>query len=293
MQEFHPRSRYRRVDKKAQSKLILGALFMVGIMLLFWYNLKDYKEEEENKIVDHKDYIPEPKLGVIYARPNFTLSYVEKYEIPEFVAYRLTVDMMNKKKFSRDQDFNPDPGIAEKSAHYHDYKNSGYRRGHLVPSADMAWDKQSMDATFLLSNIAPMLEEFNDGVWLELEHNVRDWSRKYKNIMVVAGPAFNDSITTIGQNEVLVPRYYFKAIFKVEEKRPSVVGFLFDQTNSTDARLEEFIVPIDSIEKITGLDLFSNMYGDWEEEIRLEKQRGRTVGQWTLNEKWYLKRIEN
>ena len=265
---------------------------MIGIMLLFWFNLKDYQEEEEQKVYDNKDYIPEPNRGVLYSKPHFTLSYVEQYELPEFVAYRLTVDMMNKKKFPRDQDFNPDPAIRENSSHYHDFKNSGYRRGHLVPSADIAWDKQSMDETFLLSNVAPMREEFNDGIWLELEHNVRDWSRKYKNIMVVAGPVFRDSISSIGKNEVLVPRYYYKAIFKAEEKKPAVVGFLFDQTRANGARLEEFIVTIDSIEHITGLDLFSNMYGSWDEEIRLEKQTKRRQGEWPFNEKWYVERMK-
>jgi len=293
MREIRPHSRLRRADKKSQTKLILGALFLIGVMILFWYNLKDYKKEESQKMFSNTDYIPAPNHGVIYSKPNFTLSYVEKYELPEFVAYRLTVDMMNQKKFPRDQDFDPDPAIKENSAHYHDYKNSGYRRGHLVPSADMAWDKQSMNATFLLSNVAPMREEFNDGPWLELEHNVRDWSRKYKNIMVVAGPVFRDSLSTIGSNDVLVPRYYYKAVFKVEVKRPEVIGFLFDQTLSNNARLENFIVPIDSIEKVTGLDLFSNMYGSWDEEIRLEKQNKRSEGQWSFSEKWYLKRIDN
>ncbi len=290
MQHFQRHTRYKRSDRKSQIRMIIGALFLLGTMALFWFNLKESQIEEESKLNPIIDFIPEVNQGVIYTKPNFSLSYVEKYEIPEWVAYRLTVDMMNKKKFPRNQDFNPDPSIREKSAHYHDYKNTGYRRGHLVPSADMSWDKESMDATFLLSNIAPMKESFNDGIWLELEHNVRDWSRKYISVIVVAGPAFTDAIKTIGNNDVLVPRYFYKAIFKVEGDKAEVIGFMFDQTNEDDRRLEQCIVPIDSIEKMTGLDLFSNLYGTWEEEIRLEKQALPTDGQWTFNEKWYNER---
>ena len=78
MQEIRPHSRFRRADKKSQTKLILGVLFLISIMILFWYNLKDYKKEEAQKIYSNTDYIPAPKQGVIYSKPNFTLSYVEK-----------------------------------------------------------------------------------------------------------------------------------------------------------------------------------------------------------------------
>lgn len=268
-----------------------GAIFLLGIILLFWYTARENAIEttyNDNTTLE----TPEAFRGEIYNKPNFSLSYVEEYEIPEWVTYRLTVGMLNEKKHPRDQDFNPDPAIKTQSAHYHDYKQSGYRRGHLVPSADMAWDKPSMDATFLLSNIAPMKEEFNDGIWLELEHNVRDWARMYKDITVVAGPVFNDSLGVIGKNEVLVPRYFYKAIFTAQNDQPEVIGFLFDQTESDPGKLYEYIVPIDSIEKITGLDLFANMYGDWDKEIALEKNKQVEKGEWPFNEKWYQERID-
>ena len=293
MRELKTNRRHRRADPKSQFRLIVAVLFLVGIMILFWYNLKEYRESEIQNEPDLKEYLPVAKKGKVYHKPSYSLSYVEKYEIPEWVAYRLTVEMMNRKKYPRNQDFNPDPEIAEGSAHYHDYKQSGYRRGHLVPSADMAWDKKSMDATFLLSNIAPMLEEFNDGIWLELEHNVRDWSRKYKDIFIIAGPVFNDSIKTIGNNEVLVPRYYYKAIFTLTENKPLVIGFLFDQTTPDPLRLENYVVPVDSIEKLTGLDLFENLYGSWDTEILLEKQDSISANEWPINDKWYAERMDN
>lgn len=292
MREIRSGSRHRRTDKKSTYKLLFGILFIVIIMIIFWVNLKEYQAEEEKIILDDKFYLPEANLGTVYHKPYFSLSYVEQFEIPEWVAYRLTEGMLNKKKFPREQDFQPDPEISEGSAHYRDYKQSGFRRGHLVPSADMSWDKKAMDATFLLSNIAPMSEAFNDGIWLELEHNVRDWARQFGDIFVVAGPVFTDPVSTIGKNEVLVPRYYYKAIFRVQDQKPEVISFLLDQMNASDHTLEEFIVPVDSIEKLTGLDLFSNMYGSWDAEIELEAQQTKSKRKWPFNEQWYLQRIE-
>lgn len=291
--EIRRQSRHQQTNQKSLNKMLFGLAFLIGIMLLFWYNVKDYQKTEVAKTAEVKNVLPDAVSGVIYNKPYYSLSYVEQYEIPEWVAYKLTVGMLNQQKFPRNQDFNPDPAITSTSAHYHDYKQSGYRRGHLVPSADMAWNKPAMDATFLLSNIAPMREEFNDGVWLELEHNVRDWARRYNEIDVVTGPVFRDSIAVIGRNDVLVPRYFYKAVFTTQNQKPEVIGFLFDQTINTAERLDAFVVPIDSIEKLTGIDLFAGRYGDWDEEIRLEKRDKIEKGQWLFNEKWYKERTNN
>ncbi len=256
----------------------------VGILVLFMFYLNKLNLAQTQSAIAPLEYFPEPENGIVYHKPHFSLSYVERFEIPEWVTYTLTAEMMNKPKHERDQDFNPDPSIASASGHYRDYKSSGYRRGHLVPSADMAWNKEAMDATFLLSNVAPMLEEFNDGVWLDLEHNVRDWSRQYQNITVLEGPIFANPITSIGENEILVPRYFYKAVFTIQDGEPQVIGFIFDQSIQTYKSLAESVVPIDSIENVTGIDLFSNLYGQWDKEIILEKRNEITHGEWPFRQ---------
>ena len=283
----------KQASRKSSTRFFVTIFLIIGIFVLFWYQLKDFQAAESKVIESQKDYLPEPNRGRVYEKPFFSLSYVEKFELPEWVAYRLTSDMMNKPNHPRNQDFNPDPAIESGSAHYHDYKQSGYRRGHLVPSADMSWNQEAMDATFLLSNVAPMLEDFNDGIWLELEHNVRDWARKYKSITVITGPIFRDSIEVIGENEVLVPKYFYKAVFTTNKDKPNAIGFIFNQHDTTFGTLENYIVSIDSIEKETGLDLFANMYGSWEEEIRIEKQKERFGLEWPFNPHWYKERMEN
>lgn len=292
MSEFRIPSHNRRYEKKAASKLVWMAVIFVGVIFLAMYFLDGLQRIEAPQKSTDKTYTPDPKAGVVYRKPNFTLSYVEEYELPEWVSYELSVDMMNAPKAKRDQDFNPDPAIRSGSGHYRDYKGSGYRRGHLVPSADMAWHKESMDATFLLSNVAPMREEFNDGIWLELEHNVRDWSRKYKSVSVVTGPLFLDASTTIGDNEILVPKYFYKAIFTTQDSTPMAIAFLFDQQQNGYGRLEEYMISVDSLEKISGIELFEGLYGNWENEIKIEKQKDTPGDEWPFNERWYVQRRE-
>ena len=292
MNEFRLPTHNKRYEKKSVGKLAFMVLFLVAIIFMFMYYLNQMGETGSIPTSSTHLYTPDPREGVVYHKPNFSLSYVEKYELPEWVSYELTIDMMNAPKRKRDQDFNPDPAITTGSGHYHDYKSSGYRRGHLVPSGDMAWNKASMDATFLLSNVAPMLEDFNDGIWLELENNVRDWSRKHRKIEIVAGPVFVNPLDTIGENQILVPRYFYKAVFTIDGGKPEVIGFLFNQALSTYDGLEAYEVSIDSIEKMTGLDLFANLYGNWDEEIRLEKIVHPYPAEWPFNDRWYQQRLE-
>lgn len=292
MSEFRIPSHNKRYGKKAFNRMVFFALFIAGLIFLGLFYIDEFTPIAELPGAPTISYYPEANQGVVYHKPSFSLSYVEKYELPEWVTYELTVGMMNKKKFERNQDFNPDPDIVTGSGHYRDYKSSGYSRGHLVPSADMAWKKKAMDATFLLSNVAPMRAQFNDGIWLELEHNVRDWARRYEHITVIAGPVFSGASATIGDNKILVPKYYYKAIFTINDNQPDVIAFLFDQRDENPGALSSYVVSVDSLEKIIGIDLFSNLYGDWDEEIRLEKRGGITEGEWPFNERWAKQRRE-
>jgi len=282
-----------RTTTKSSKSLLVTGLLIIGVIILFWYNLKEFQGTENKKIENTLDFLPAPHQGEIYNKPFFSLSYVEKFELPEWVAYRLTKEMMDKPNLPRNQDFIPDPAISTGSAHYHDYKRSGFSKGHLVPSADMSWNKEAMNITFLMSNIAPMSETFNSGIWLELENDVRDWAKKNKNLIVITGPIFSDSLGVMGENDVLIPRYFYKAVFTADKGKPSAIGFIFDQKNPNPGTLDEYIVSIDSTEKQTGFDLFANMYGSWENEIKTEKEKTKPRGEWPLNPYWYQKRIEN
>jgi len=275
--------------------MIITIAVVCGLMIAFWEVIRETwvtPDPVQTARVEVALTPPESRLGVRYDKPGFVLSYVEEYELPEWVTYLLTREMLTGDRLERTQDFEPDDAIVSGSAHYRDYKGSGYRRGHLVPSADMAHDAASMNATFLMSNVAPMTQAFNDGIWLELEHHVRDWARRHGDVQVIAGPVLADWIDSIGTNAVMVPRYYYKAIFTDAGAAPRVIGFLFDQTEVGPGRLSRYVVPIDSLEKLTGIDFFANRYGTWDAEIELEGGKSIDRHAWPWNDYWYRQRLE-
>lgn len=275
MQQDDIRRRHKRANPKGFYSMIITIAVICVLLIMGWNSAKPYLSQKfDSKPSVLSIPFPETFQGELYKKTAFVFSYVEEFELVEWVAYRLTESEVKSDKIPRNQDFQPDPFISTESAHYWDYKNSGYRIGHLVPSYDMAYNKKAMDETFLMSNVVPMKEEFNDGIWHELEKDVRDWAVKYKVVDVVTGPVFKNGLGEIGDNKVFVPRYFYKVIFSDENSEPRCIGFLFDQTNTEGKDPMKYNVPIDSIEKVTGLDFFSNRYGTWEKEIELEGKIG-------------------
>ena len=66
-----------------------------------------------------------------------------------------------------------------------------------------------------------------------------------------------------------MPKYYYKVILDIKEPEFKAIGFLMENKGSKKA-LEEFAVPIDSIEKVTGLDFFPMLPDSLEDLLESE-----------------------
>jgi len=210
------------------------------------------------------DYLPVPSNDLV-KHTYYTLSYNEKYEQANWVYYSLTDSMVIKGGSERSNKFKEDKMVSTGSAKSADYTKSGYDRGHLCPAADMDFNPIAMEESFLMSNICPQAPDFNRGIWKELETEVRDWAKKEHKLYVVTGPVFNDNKGTIGQEEVLVPGYFFKILYE-ETNQPKIMAFVFPNRKS-DRPLTDFAVPVDEVEKLTGLDFFSQIPDELENKL--------------------------
>lgn len=76
-------------------------------------------------------------------------------------------------------------------ARNHDYKQSGFDRGHLAAAGNHRLCQEYADETFVLSNIAPQVGAgFNRDAWNNLEKYVRKLARMHKNVYVCTGPLY-------------------------------------------------------------------------------------------------------
>ena len=203
--------------------------------------------------------------SAIVRHTGFTLEYNEKYEQAKWVAYVLTKDKVMG-NYPRTDNFRADPLVITGSATLADYKNSGYDRGHLYPAADAAWDTNSMNDCFYLSNMTPQIHAFNAGIWGKLETQVRDWSYKFDSLLIVTGGILRDGLPTIGIDSVAVPEYFYKVILCKNGTDISGIGFILKSDNSS-LPLKNFAVTIDSIERVTGIDFFPQLPDSIESKV--------------------------
>ncbi|MFV8376428.1 DNA/RNA non-specific endonuclease [Flavobacterium sp. LB1P71] len=161
----------------------------------------------------------------------YTLSYDEKYEQAECVAYELNESYLKNSDFKRPF-FIEDPKVETGSADWRNYKNSGYDKGHLCPAGDMEFAFNAYSDTFFTSNISPQLHDFNGGVWSRLEQKVRYWAIKYFGIYVVTGGVLECSLKTIGKENVSVPAYFYKVLLDNSEGKFKMIAFLVPNTES-------------------------------------------------------------
>ncbi len=246
---------------------------IMSISLLICYNCSQKISQPINNNtldVSEFDYLPTSTTGQVVRHNSYALSYSEKDEQAEWVAYTLTPQDFKGSKRKRPY-FIEDPKVKTKSASWHNYRKSGYDRGHLCPAGDRKGNKTCYDETFYTSNISPQKHSFNSGIWNKLEHKVRHWAKKNKHLYVVTGGVLTDSnLETIGQEKVSVPKYFYKIILDYTEPEIKAIAFLIPHKQSK-MPLKYFVVSIDALEKRTGIDFFPKLPDALENTLEQEK----------------------
>ncbi len=206
------------------------------------------------------------KQVIVYT--GFTLQYNELHEQADWVAYQLTRDEVLG-ELKRKDHFRSDKQVLSGSASLKDYSRSGYDRGHLAPAADMKWDKDAMNESFLFSNMSPQIKTFNRGIWKRLEAIIRTFAVNNEAIFVVTGPVLHEGLKTIGANKVSVPEYYYKVILDLHGDEIKGIAFLLPQI-AEGKDLSLFAVSIDSVEVVTGLNFFDGLTDTIEDSLERE-----------------------
>lgn len=216
--------------------------------------------------------MPEEKQGQIIQRTGYTLAYDAKNKTPQWVAWELTNEETRGKE-ERTNDFQPDPEVIGTKVVTYDYSGSGYDRGHMAPAGDMKWSKQAMQESFYMTNICPQDHNLNTEDWNDLEMKSREWARRYGKVHIVCGPIYKGIRNEyIGEHRVKVPDAFFKVILIDDARKSYALGFLFEN-KAGERPLKEYLVSVDEIERITGMDFFSVLPDNLEDRLEAETLR--------------------
>ncbi|TLD20922.1 Glutaminase A [Venturia nashicola] len=203
---------------------------------------------------------------------SLTSSYDRRTRNPHWVAEHITPSSLAISAGDRKHSvFSEDLSIPLKfRAKLKDYYRSGYDRGHQVPAADAKWSQEAMDSTFALSNMCPQVGEgFNRDYWAHFEDFCRRLTTRYPSVRIVTGPLYlpkreadgkwRVSYEVIGSPpNIAVPTHFYKVIFAEDGLvggQVAVGAFVLPNAHiPNDKPLQEFEVPLEAIERASGLE---------------------------------------
>lgn len=196
---------------------------------------------------------------------GFRVSFNRENHTPNWVAWELlgsetSGETGRYNKFWQDTDIEGCPVTR-------DYSNSGLDRGHMCPAADQKWSHEAMVDCFSLANIVPQAKSLNTGAWKTLESKERLWAQRDSAILIVAGPIYGASDTQrIGETGVRVPSAFFKVLAAPYLAEPRGIAFVYPNMTAP-GNMENYVMTIREVEKLTGYDFFHNLPDDMEDAI--------------------------
>ncbi|XP_006640741.1 endonuclease G, mitochondrial [Lepisosteus oculatus] len=213
-----------------------------------------------------------PSLSNIKTRESYVVSYDSRNRTAHWVIEQLNGETLTGDSDRKFCDFKEDDTVHS----YHraanaDYKGSGFDRGHLAAAANHKWSQKAMEETFYLSNVAPQNPHLNQNAWNNLEKYCRALTRHYQNVFVCTGPLYLPrqepdgkvyvKYQVLGKNNVAVPTHFFKVVILEKHKGEVELRSYVMPNAPVDDKipLERFLVPIESIERASGLLFVPNI----------------------------------
>ncbi|XP_061749959.1 endonuclease G, mitochondrial [Nerophis ophidion] len=214
-----------------------------------------------------------PSLSHVRTRESYVSSYDPRTRTPSWVIERLSGTSLSGSADRKFCDFKEDDSLHV----YHratnaDYKGSGLDRGHMAAAANHKWSQKAMEDTFYLSNVVPQNPHLNQKAWNNLEKLCRSLTKRYANVYVCSGPLYLPRqeadgklyvrYQVLGRNHVAVPTHFFKVLILEQAQGEGVELRSYVLPNEpVDEKipLERFLVPIETIERASGLLFVPNI----------------------------------
>lgn len=261
-----------------------------GITLLFVLVASGLWYGQERQVRDQLVWmgVPEwqsptlPSLHRVLRNEGFLVGWSDVRVNPLWVSYQL--------RAVEDPSAGPRPGFRKDwrtlwPVGTDHYAGSGYDRGHMAPNYAIAavHGREAQLDTFYMSNMSPQRPDLNRRLWQRLEEVVIDrFVPRFGEVQVITGPVFPERFFDNVFNRVglvEVPEAFYK-IIAVPGDKPRVLAFLMPQKVLGDEPLDAYLVSVDEIEGLTGLNFFPRL-----PDVVAEALEGEVITQgWALEE---------
>ena len=268
--------------------LIIAAILYINQEILQSQSEQQHLSPEKLEQESQQNYHQETETGLEFPQmtgdeklinyEGFTVCYNEKALIPHWVAYQMENYETDGETTRNGKKFRPDNALPYRQAEDDDYRNSGWARGHMAPAADFKWSGQAMSDTFYFTNCCPQNSSLNGGMWSTLEKKVRDAAVEYGSIWVITGPIVEkNSYGTIGNNNVIVPDAFFKAMLIYDGAKYHSIAFVMDNCKQK-SNMQKCAMSVNDLEKRLQMNLFEALDNTIEETV----ESSYTLPVWNL-----------
>lgn len=220
---------------------------------------------------------------------TYALSYNNAALQPNWVSWHLDAsdlgDIKRQSDFRADSEI-PDSWYAVKESDY-GYKEYGFDRGHMCPSADRSKSIRDNSETFLMTNMVPQTPNNNRIVWRLLEEYERSLAAEGCELYIVCGQAgsgggsdkgfFSEIPVPDSGRGIKIPSHLWKIILVLENgtddlKRINadtrVIAVLIPNTvECAEKKWQDYSLSVDELEALTGYDFFSAVPDEIEREL--------------------------
>ena len=270
-------------------------------------SMKDYKEawRLEYPQVSYENLSPTKEGAnkksqiVVKKTDDFGITYSLEWDNDK-VANRWTCYQLHEgntlSTTDRNKNFYEDDDVAV-TPKLEDYKNSGFSRGHLCPSADRLCSEEQNKQTFFLTNMQPQYQSHNSGLWGRLEEEVRNYAtddtktNAHCDTLYIVKAATISDVNLTGTpeagiydekcvggeghaHELIVPKYFYMALLHYNKATDTynALAFWTEHLSTTQsvADLSKYAISIDELEERTGIDFFCNLPDELEKKVEAE-----------------------
>ena len=175
----------------------------------------------------------------------FKVVYDKEHRLPQQVEYTLTKPNLKLQIGKRTGKFRPDPLLLKMKLPSNvkgDIEGALYDKGHMAPADDFKQSQDAIDATFVMTNVAPQKAELNQNSWRVLEGLVQGWGCGESEIRVITGSVLKPGLPKL-RSGISVPDKFFKAVFDLTAPVKSIC-FIYDQTDDRRVTPEDRMMSV-------------------------------------------------
>jgi endonuclease YncB( thermonuclease family)/DNA/RNA endonuclease G (NUC1) len=281
LRSLAPVERFERFMGGSEERHRLGALAAPRLAPVSQHFLFGAPKETDGRF----RFVPDGEDGEVRGitelrRTAFSVGHYDKNRLPAWVAMRWTRD-----DWERGQGVSmrrPSPSVDNELPEYarggtsFEFARTGLERGHMAPDDLMeSWGNGAVREAMRMSNMVPQLKDRNHRVWGVLEKEIREIVADDEDdvditaVWTIAGPIFREgsSERRVGDPGTRVPDATYKVVgWFTSPNVFDVRAYLIPQ-RASDVDLRHYLVPVDEVERSTGLDFFSDLDDQSEDEV--------------------------